>query len=258
MTKRAEYRRLLTQAYDIDKPEAPPKELAFYRSFIDRSAGPVLEAMCGSGRFLVPLREAGIDIDGFDASADMLRACEERCAARGVSADVRLQAIEELSMPRRYGFAFCGGGSFGLVTDLDDVAVALRKLHDALLPGGVLVIEVETPGKGARPGLWGGRWWERPDGALIVMRTVGAGIRDGVESALGIYELFVDGVLTETEVNSWVRRFWTMSEIETALAAADFEIQRMTRAFESTPASDDDPVISVIATVPDAPGGQGS
>jgi hypothetical protein len=28
---RAEYRRLLTQAYDLDKPEAPAAELAFYR-----------------------------------------------------------------------------------------------------------------------------------------------------------------------------------------------------------------------------------
>lgn len=30
----AEYKRLLTQAYDIDKPDAPPDELAFYRRHI--------------------------------------------------------------------------------------------------------------------------------------------------------------------------------------------------------------------------------
>jgi hypothetical protein len=45
---RAEYRRLLTQAYDLDKPEAPAAELAFYRECIARYGEPVLELMSGS------------------------------------------------------------------------------------------------------------------------------------------------------------------------------------------------------------------
>lgn len=250
MKRRAEYGRLLTQAYDIDKPEAPPGELAFYRSFIDAAQGPVLEAMCGSGRFLVPLREAGIDIDGFDASADMLRACEVRCAALGGSAGLYRQSVEELSLPRRYGLIFCGAGSFGLVADMNDVRTALRNLRDALLPGGVLLFEVETPGNAARAGIWGGRWWERSDGALIVLRTISAGVEDGVESALGIYELFVDGVLQETEANAWVRRFWSIAEIESAMDEAGFGGVRLTRAYTSDDASDDDRAISVLARAP--------
>ena len=248
--RRAEYGRLLTQAYDIDKPEAPPNELAFYRSFVDHASGPVLEAMCGTGRFLVPLRVSGVDIDGFDASPDMLRAGGERCAAHRVSAELHRQAVETLSMPRQYGLIFCGGGSFGLVAEMDDVRSALRALRDALLPGGVLVLEVETRGQAARAGVWGGRWWERSDGALIVLRTISAGVEDGVESALGIYELFVNGVLTETEVDQWVRRFWSVSEIEKAVTDAGLEVERMTRAFESVEASDGDAMISVVARRP--------
>jgi SAM-dependent methyltransferase len=249
---RSEYGRLLTQAYDIDKPDPPANELAFYRAFIDAEPGPVLEAMCGSGRFLVPLREAGVDIDGFDASADMLRVCEERCATLGDPTGVHLQAIDSLELPRRYGFIFCGGGSFGLVTDPGETTAALQRLRGALLPRGALVLEVETPQKAARPGIWGGRWWERPDGALIVLRTISAGVRDGVESALGIYELFEDGVLTATESNRWVRRFWSKSEIEAALLDAGFVVERMTRAFEPTEATDDDLMISVVARNPES------
>ena len=248
--RRAEYGRLLAQAYDIDKPEAPPRELAFYRSFIDGAPGPALEAMCGSGRFLVPLLEDGFDVDGFDASPDMLRACEKRCAARRVSAQLHLQAVEVLWVPRRYGLIFCGGGSFGLVAERDDVRSALGRLREALLPGGTLVLEVETPGSAARAGVWGGRWWQRADGAFIVLRTVGAGVHDGTESALGIYELFVDGVLTETEINAWVRRFWSVSAIEAAVAAAGFEVVQITRAFEPTAASDGDDMLSVVARRP--------
>src|SRR5207248_8049053 len=75
----AEYKRLLTEAYDLDKPEAPEQELARWMQFAREAYGPVLEVMCGSGRFLVPLARAGIDIDGVDASDDMLAACSQRC-----------------------------------------------------------------------------------------------------------------------------------------------------------------------------------
>jgi hypothetical protein len=51
------------------------------------------------------------------------------------------------------------------------------------------VVEVETAAAAGRPGVWGGRWWRRPDGALIVLRGVNGGIRGDVEEALGVYEL---------------------------------------------------------------------
>ena len=62
---------------------ARPRAVAEVRA---RAHGPVLEVMCGSGRFLVPLAAAGIDIDGIDASEDMLAACARKCAEHGVTA----------------------------------------------------------------------------------------------------------------------------------------------------------------------------
>ncbi len=72
-------------------------------------------------------------------------------------------------------------------------------------------------------GRWFGRWWTRPDGARIVLRTLNAyDASTQVETGLGIYELFVDGALVETELNDWVRRFWEPAQISDALAAAGF------------------------------------
>ena len=244
---RAEYRRLLSQAYDIDKPDAPADELSYYRTLVDAAPGPVLEAMCGSGRFLIPLLRAGVDIDGIDASPDMLRACSEKCSKLGLSTSLELQRLEALAPRRRYGLIFCGGGSFGLIADLGDVASALRRAHDALEPGGCLVFEVETAAVAMRPGVWRGRWWRRPDGALIVARDLSGGIRDDVEEALGIYELYVDGAFVETELNEWVRRFWTASKIAAAVQQAGFETTRVTDAFGSEPATDESTMISVTA-----------
>lgn len=245
--RRAEYRRLLTQAYDIDKPSAPPEELAFYRAHVEQARGPVLEVMCGSGRFLVPLLQAGADIDGVDASEDMLDACRQRCQSLGLSTDLSLQELEQLEVRRAYELILCGGGSFGLLADIGDAEAALRRMRDALAPGGSLLLEVETPSEQGGRGAWGGRWWRRPDGAIIVLRDLGRDVREGVEEALGIYELYVDGALVETELNEWVRRFWTPRDIAAALEAVGFHEVRITRAFDSAPLDGAEPIVSVRA-----------
>src|SRR5207249_4956603 len=106
--RRAEYKALLTEAYDLDKPEAPGEALAYYMRHIRACGEPVLEAMCGSGRFLAPLLEAGIDVDGVDASADMLAACAARCEERRIRARTYRQFLHELGLPRRYRLIFSG------------------------------------------------------------------------------------------------------------------------------------------------------
>ena len=52
------YKKLCTQFYDIDKPTAPPDALEFYLQYALKAQGPILEPMCGTGRFLVPMLRA--------------------------------------------------------------------------------------------------------------------------------------------------------------------------------------------------------
>jgi SAM-dependent methyltransferase len=219
----AEYKRLLTEAYDLDKPEAPAPDLARWLQCARDADGPVLEVMCGSGRFLLPLAQAGVDIDGIDASSDMLAACARKCSEFGVTAALAQQFVQDLELPRRYALAFIAAGSFGLLIDEADYKVGLRRIHDHLAPGGALVLEAETPEAPNRSGRWFGRWWDRPDGARIVLRDLTRyDPATRVEEGLGIYELWDDGRLLETEMNNWVRRFWTDTELEAELHAAGF------------------------------------
>ena len=169
----ARYGKLLTEAYDLDKPEAPAQELAYYLDWIRASREPVLEPMCGSGRFLVPLLEAGIDADGVDASPDMLASCRRRCQERGLAPMLVEQRLHELDLPRRYGVAFIPADSFGLILDRAEASAALDRLFRHLLPGGRLLFEIQRPLPApGRQDRWTGRWWTRPDGAHIVLRTI--------------------------------------------------------------------------------------
>jgi SAM-dependent methyltransferase len=220
----AEYKRLLTEAYDLDKPEAPEQELARWMQYARDANGPVLEVMCGSGRFLVPLAQAGIDIDGVDASDDMLEACIRKCKESGVTVSLTKQFVQDLDLRRRYALAFIAAGSFGLLIDEHDYRVGLRRVYEHLEPDGDLILEAETPALAPRrSGRWFGRWWDRPDGARIVLRDISRyDPAARVEEGLGIYELWTDGRLVETEMNNWLRRFWTDTELADEMRGAGF------------------------------------
>jgi SAM-dependent methyltransferase len=134
--------------------DAPEVEL--YRPYLQN---PILDAGCGAGRLLAPLRELGYDVDGCDASADMVARCRERAPG----ATLWVSALHELAPSRRYGtIVVCG--VFGLGTTRDQDEEALVRLHDALLPGGTLVLDNEE-----RPFRWQVRDWNEPHGEDIVL-----------------------------------------------------------------------------------------
>jgi ubiquinone/menaquinone biosynthesis C-methylase UbiE len=53
-------------------------DLPFYVELAKRSGGPVLEIACGTGRVLLAIAREGIQIDGVDNSATMLRILQSR------------------------------------------------------------------------------------------------------------------------------------------------------------------------------------
>lgn len=67
------YQSLCAKFYEADKPEAPQEALHFYEAYAKKSDGKILEPMCGTGSYLPPLLNAGLDIIGFDGSEAMLK-----------------------------------------------------------------------------------------------------------------------------------------------------------------------------------------
>ena len=55
---------------------------AFYFDAATRCSGPVLELACGTGRMLVPMAKAGLDVTGLDVSPVMLEGARVRARHR--------------------------------------------------------------------------------------------------------------------------------------------------------------------------------
>ena len=221
------YLKLCTALYDIDKPQAPVEALAFYRRCAQAARGPILEPRCGSGRFLVPLRESGFEVDGIDASPQMLGACRTRCQERGLSPTLYQQYLHQLDVPRQYGLIFIAAGSFSLLIDPDEIRLSLQKLRAALLPAGKLVLEVERLKADQRSHDWpwcAGKWVERPDRARIISSWMGRyDAERRISYSKGRYDLVKDEQVLETEVEDFNLRFYSADEFSTVLHAAGFE-----------------------------------
>lgn len=240
------YNRLSTEYYDIDKPRAPEDALAFYLRYAEQAGGPILEPMCGSGRFLIPLMQRGYDIDGVDASPHMLQACRERCEALGLAPMLREQYLHELDMPCKYRLVMITAGSFSLLTDPIEARQSLRRIHAHLLPGAKLVLEAERlidnrPSKGWP---WGGRWVERPDGAKIILSWLGYySAEERISRDIHRYELVKDGHLLETEFEEFALRFYDPAEFRALLTECGFTTIQTYRTYALEPPSDTDETI---------------
>ncbi len=123
--------------FRVDGPE-----IDFFRPFVE-AGQPALDAACGTGRLLVPWVADGLDVDGVDASADMIAACQEAAARVGRSPSLYVQPLHRLDLPRRYG-AIVVCGSFGLGATRQHDAEGLRRLLAHLEPSGVLAMDYEV------------------------------------------------------------------------------------------------------------------
>ncbi|MEP7181366.1 MAG: class I SAM-dependent methyltransferase [Betaproteobacteria bacterium] len=147
----AAYGRLCPLFYDADKPRAPAAEVEWYAQRLPRDAGPVLEAMAGSGRLLLPLAERGVKLHGVDSSEPMLASCEARLIGAGLAVPLFRQDVAALNLPFRYAAAFIAAGSFQLLVDPIVATKALERLRAHLVTPGLLFLDCFVPAEALHP-----------------------------------------------------------------------------------------------------------
>jgi SAM-dependent methyltransferase len=220
------YGSLCTEFYDIDKREPPPDAFDFYLAEAERAQGAILEPMCGSGRFLLPLLARGFDVEGSDASPQMLAACRARAQQLGLQPTLREGRLEQLTYERHFGLIFIPSGSFCLLTDETAALSGLLRIRELLAPNGRFIVEIERRDRtrcSELSGTWGGRWVTRPDGAKIVLSWLSQYVAPtGISSSLHRYELVKDGRLLAQEFEDLELKLYELSQFRELLRRAGF------------------------------------
>ena len=243
MKKLDTYFGLCTEVYDLSKPEPPKDAYSFYRSYIDQANGTILEPMCGTGRFLLPLLEEGFNISGFDASDNMLTALYVKAKLKNLHPNVWKSFIEDLARQERYDLIFIPSGSFSLIIDYIALQSSLKKIYNHLTDGGIFIFEVETFKSVPPLGIWRGASWQRADGKTIMLSSC-AMLDGNICSSIGKYELIDHNKIINTEIEELKVRLYESSELITLLEQAGFKEIYTKKAFDRAKAPDpDDEVI---------------
>jgi SAM-dependent methyltransferase len=108
-----------------------------------RPGAEILDCPCGHGRIANALAERGYRVTGLDASDFFLERARADASARGVDVEYVHGDMRDLPWRGRFDALVNWFTSFGYFSDEQNQAV-LREFHDALVPGGRLIIETQN------------------------------------------------------------------------------------------------------------------
>lgn len=224
--KSESYKNLCTEYYDIDKPFPPQEALNYYLTTAKKAKGPILEPMCGTGRFLIPLSEAGYPVSGFDNSEQMLNVCRSKCRDKNLKVALKRSGFNDFNPSEKFNLIFIPSGSFCLLTDPNDAANGLRLIHEWLSIGGKFIFEVDTlNAAGTTPGIWRANWVRKSDGSLIVLNHASLfDEKTHIETTLCRYEHWKNNEIIQTEVEEFCVKLYSIQEIEALLNQHGFKI----------------------------------
>jgi SAM-dependent methyltransferase len=224
---------LLFDALDFDIP--------YWVETARAATGPVLELACGTGRILLPIRRAGVDIEGIDSSPAMIGRLKVKAERAGLTVRAETADMRAFAMDRHYARIFCGFNGFAHCETTADQLACLRSSFEHLEPGGALILHMSYPGPS---------YWLEPEGrAVLEHETLLAG--GGKLQLWDNRTKDVVGQRQDSEVEYWeldaaerpkaVHKFSTAQrwvyryELELLFAAAGFARWELLGGFDGRP-----------------------
>ncbi|HRL22770.1 class I SAM-dependent methyltransferase [Alcaligenes sp. SDU_A2] len=240
------YGKLASLVYHLDKPVGRSfGDVEYYLERLQGTDGPILEPAVGTGRFLIPLLQAGLDVRGFDLSVEMLDYCQRELEHRALTASVQQAGFTDYVLDHPVQAIVVPAGSFQLLDSFEQGMVALHRFHASLCSGGRLLLDVDPVHSivNSRPGL---RTWSAPSDGLITLNATALSTDFGAQvyREMHRYELWEQGVLLETQLEQFSLRWWGIQELRMALEQAGFVDVVVSGAYQygKAPHSDDDSI----------------
>lgn len=221
-----DYGKLCTQIYEHTKPVGTSinGDIEYYCEHLKNMSGKVLEAGVGTGRMLIPLLQAGIDIVGVDLSAEMLSACKKNLKANGLKGELFKQDISELNINYKFDAIIMPTGSFGLLPTREVARKTLEKFMGHLKPGGKVIIDIELPEDFCLGEVSTSVFELTPEeGILFTASAIELDWQKQQTTTLHRYEKFKNGRLTESELSKFTLSWYGLEEFRLMLKEVGFQ-----------------------------------
>lgn len=130
----------------------------------------VLDLACGTGTMTCIFAERGYEMIGVDLSAEMLsQAMEKGFNVDGQAPMFLNQPMEELDLYGTIDACICCLDSVNYVTSPADLRRAFQRVHLFMMPGGVFIFDINSPGK--LKGIDGGTFIDETEDTYCVWRA---------------------------------------------------------------------------------------
>lgn len=216
-------------------------EVRLMSAFLRDHPGPALEIGCGSGRLLLPLIEAGFEVEGLELSPDMLQLARAEAERRGLSPMLHHGDMSSW-MPRRT-YASVLGPAFTLQL-AGDPAETLLHWASWIQPGGALYLTVFTPLAELSGDLAEGEWHDDHQALLPGGRHAMLETRHRLDEEKRLlhreHRYTLEGDPPRVHYSRQTIRWFDDGELEECLERAGF---RITSAF-----ADFDPLLDAAST----------
>lgn len=106
-----------------------------------------VDLACGTGSVALILAKRGLRVTAVDMSEEMLCVASQKAQEQGVYPVFACQKLQELWLPRGVDLAVCALDSLDYITEPDHCREAIRRVYQALNPGGCFIFDVNTPDK---------------------------------------------------------------------------------------------------------------
>lgn len=219
------YSTLCTEVYDFTKPVgySLDGDIEYYQERLKTCQGRILEAGVGSGRFIIPLLEAGYTVDGIDYSPEMLDSCRKRCEERGLTPNLYEGKLQEFSLPINYEAIIIPTGSFCLIEKREDSLEALKSFYKHLVLGGRLIVDLQFP-HAWKTGSISTSTFSLPNGDGITMESKSIEMDWLNQFTLSYikYEKWRQGKLIQSELQRFALRWYGIEEFKLILESIGF------------------------------------
>jgi SAM-dependent methyltransferase len=252
---------LFAELYDLEHAELDA-DIELYRNFALRCDGPVLELGCGSGRVGIALARDGLDVVGVDNSVAMLALARARATGAPLRGRIRFEQtdVRSLSMAGQFALAIYPLNGFLHLLSMEDQQRALRNIGRALMPGGLLILDLPNPHVVFVPGMDDQlvvrrRFWS-PEGQPVTSLTCSRTHLADQTQHLTLFYDRVDGqgLVRRTTVEMDLR-FVYRYEMACLLEQAGFTVDDVYGSYDMDPYESDSESMVFVAYKRAVPGG---
>ena len=143
-----EYQNTAAEFYDYFEL-GQPGDTRFYVEEVKKSTSPALELGCGTGRNLIPIAQAGVDIVGLDRSQSILDIAHRKISGLDLRTRESVTLVQgdmrTFSLGQQFGIITVPNRSFAHLVNTEDQHQALDRIRDHLIDGGRFIFNIFDP-----------------------------------------------------------------------------------------------------------------